>query len=266
MEARTLGRVEAIPKDAAESRKIPFVLSTYKKDRHGTVLNQDNWHLDNYRRNPIIAYQHNLTGSICQEPNPDNVIGKCVEIKVEGSGSQKRLVATAIFEPAVTNPLAEKVFQKILFGSLNSTSVGFLEVGKGRYGTGEEAEGRSEETYYFAGQELLEWSIVNIPSNPEAGKRNFLVQRKLREDAYAALMYAWKELGGKFTLSSLKEMKVSQILDLLDNRAEELISSREGYEDLEYLRNIYYGKHNGSSPKWREDWQRAHKAHLKGLI
>jgi len=36
-----------LPKDVEESRIIPFVLSTYTKDRHSTVLNQDGWSLDN---------------------------------------------------------------------------------------------------------------------------------------------------------------------------------------------------------------------------
>ena len=43
-------------------------------------------------------------------------------------------------------------------------------MGDGHYGDGEEGEGRLNETYYFSGQELLEWSVV-IPSNPEGKER-----------------------------------------------------------------------------------------------
>jgi hypothetical protein len=206
-----------IPADAAESRIIPFILSTFAKDRHGTVLNQDNWKLDNYRLNPVIAYQHNLSGGMCTDPNPDFVIGKSVSIGMEGQAQDRRLIAAVEFEPASVNPLAEKIFQKVLFGSLSRSSVGFLEVGEGRYGEGEEAQGRSEETYYFAGQELLEASIVNIPSNPQAGKRD-ITQRRLREEGYIAFMYAFRELGGKFRLSELEAMTVRDILTLLDGK------------------------------------------------
>lgn len=205
-----------IPADAEESRIIQFVLSTFTKDRHGTVLNQDNWKLDNYRNNPIIAYQHNLSGGMCSDPNPDFVIGKSVRVDVEGTGVDRKLVADAQFESADINPMAEKIFRKVLFGSLNRSSVGFLEIGKGAWGVGDEAEGRDNETFRFAGQELLEWSVVNVPSNPDAGAREIL--KKMREEAYAALMYAFKELGGKFRLSQIEQLRVCDILDLLDGK------------------------------------------------
>lgn len=203
----------AIPEDAAESRIIPFILSTASKDRHGTVLNQDNWQLDNYRKNPVVAYQHMLSGGLCTDPNPDNIIGKALSISVEN----RVLMASAQFEDASINPLAEKIFRKLLFGSLSRTSVGFLEVGEGKYGEMDEAQGRENETYYFGGQELLEFSVVNIPSNPEAGTRD-LSLRHFREEAYAAIMYAWKELGGKFRLSEIEQMRVCDIMDLLDGK------------------------------------------------
>ncbi|NLH53551.1 MAG: hypothetical protein GX459_11995 [Bacteroidales bacterium] len=206
-----------IPADAAESRIIPFILSTSKRDRHGTVLNQDNWQLDNYRKNPIIAYQHNLTGGLCSEPNPDNIIGKSLRVDVEGIQGGRMLVADAQFEDGAMNPLAEKVWRKLLFGSLSRSSVGFVEVGKGHYGTGEEARGAQNETYYFHGQELVEWSVVATPSNPDTGKRE-ISMRKLREEAYVAIMYAFRELGGKFRLSQLEEFTVRDILDLLDGK------------------------------------------------
>lgn len=204
-----------IAKDVEESRTIPFVNSTRRKDRHGTVLNQDNWMLDNYRKNPIVGYQHNLSGGMCSEPNPDFIIGKDINPQMFRSVGDTALTGLLQFEPAEINPLAEKIFRKVLFGSLNRSSVGFIELGEGHYGEGEEAQGRTAETYYFEGQELLEWSIVNIPSNPDAGKRNM---RLLREQGYVAFMYAFRELGGRFNLSEIENLRVRDILDLLDGK------------------------------------------------
>jgi hypothetical protein len=180
-----------ISSDVEKTRTINFVISTNVRDRHNTVLNQDNWHLDNYRKNPIVAYQHNLSGGLFTDPNPDSVIGRSPDLWFEGSGKDKKLLASVKFEPAEINPLAERIFRKVLFGSLSQASVGFLEVGTGKYGEGSEAKGRDKETYYFSGQELLEWSIVSIPSNPEAGKR---ISRMMRQESPEALMYAVKEL------------------------------------------------------------------------
>lgn len=146
-----------------ENREVTFIISTDAKDRHRTVLNQDGWHLDNFNRNPVVGYQHNLHGSFLFDPNPDMVLGpgRAWTEKIDG---KTVLMGAVRFEPQEINPLAEKIYQKIQFGSLRATSVGFMEVGEGRYV-------KETDAYYFAGQELYEFSIVNIPSNPEAVKR-----------------------------------------------------------------------------------------------
>jgi hypothetical protein len=230
-----------VPDDAEESRMIPFVLSDSTRDRHGTVLNPENWSVDNYRKNPVVAYQHNLSAGFCSDPNPDFVIGKDVsESMFLGTGFDRKLVGVTMFEDKATNQLAEKVFRKVLFGSLSRVSVGFLEVGNGKYGDGEERQGGANETYYFDGQELLEYSIVNVPSNPNAGKRDMM--RRLREESYGALMYAFKELGGRFRLSQIEQLRVCDVLDLLDGKDLDLKETdpervRKLLVDIEALRD-----------------------------
>lgn len=155
-------------KEAEETRTITFEISSGTKDRHGTVLNPKKWNLKNYRKNPIVGYQHELYGSFFSDSNPDNVIGKS---KVYLDGAKEHLLADVTFEPEDINPLAEKIFKKIMFGTLRSASVGFIPDGEGKYGKDDEAEGEKNQTYYYGGQELLEWSVVNIPSNPNANKR-----------------------------------------------------------------------------------------------
>lgn len=216
----TFGQVREIPKDAEEKRIIPFILSTATRDRHRTVLNQENWQLDNYRKNPVVGYMHNLYGDMCNPPDPDDIIGLSKQIDAEeipvttdaGIQVHKALTALALFEPASINLMADKIFRKLLFGSLNAASVGFLEVGNGQYGLNDEAEGRDNETFYFNGQELMEWSIVNIPSNPDG------VKRAMRDQTATALSYAHRFLGGKFRLSQIENMRVRDVLDLLDGK------------------------------------------------
>jgi hypothetical protein len=203
---RHFGEVRAFAADVEETRTIEFVISTAAKDRHRTVLNQQGWDLANYSRNGIVGYQHNVYGGdMCIADNPDNVIGRGAAY-MEGD----QLIGRVTFEPADLNPLAEKIFRKVLFGSLRATSVGFAEVGKGRWGEGEEARGAKNETYYFAGQELLEFSIVNIPSNPEA------VGRALRDQTSNALMYVKRALGSDYSFADLEKMTVAEVLRLMD--------------------------------------------------
>ena len=148
---------------AEEGRKLTFVASDGTRDSAGTVLNVDGWDLRRFNKNGIIGYQHKVYGSWSDTENPDNVIGKG-----QAYIDDKKLMVDVEFEPAEINPLAEKIYQKLLFGSLKAVSVGFVPVGKGAWGEGEEALSGSNPTYYYAGQELLEVSVVNIPANPNA--------------------------------------------------------------------------------------------------
>lgn len=145
-----------------DERTITFVASDSSVDSAGTVLNQDNWDLRRFNSNGIIGYQHKVYGGWDDTDNPDNVIGKGHAYVEDG-----KLMVDITFEPKEINELAEKIYQKVLFGSLRAVSVGFLPTGKGRFG-----EGADSNTYYFAGQELLEVSVVNIPANPNALRKS----------------------------------------------------------------------------------------------
>jgi len=155
-----------VRKDEGGSRRVTFVASDDTRDSVGTVLNPDGWSLERFNSNGIIGYQHKVYGSWSDTENPDNVIGKG-RAYIE----DRKLMVDVEFEPAEINPLAEKVYQKILFGSLKAVSVGFLPIGRGSWGKGEEALDGENPTYYYAGQELLEISVVNIPANPKALKK-----------------------------------------------------------------------------------------------
>ena len=189
----TQAKVRAIKPKAAETRQIEFVISDESKDRHNTVIPASAWDLRAYRSNPVVFYQHEGYGNdLFRAADPDTLIGRAIEVGFFG----KELRATVEFEPADINPLAEKVFRKLLFGSLKAASVGFIETAPGSYGSGDEAKHGENETYYFKRVELLEFSVVNIPSNRKAGKR-------LSELAPAVRSYASK------VLPPLKPAKIS---------------------------------------------------------
>lgn len=161
-----------------ESRTITFVASDDTKDSAGTVLNQDNWDLRRFNSNGVIGYQHKVYGGWDDTDNPDNVIGKGYAYIEDG-----KLMVDITFEPADINPLADKIYKKIQFGSLRAVSVGFLPIGRGKFGEGEDAN-----TYYFAGQELLEVSVVNIPSNPNALRKSLEAETAYLEAERKRLM------------------------------------------------------------------------------
>ena len=213
-----------------EAREVTFVSSNETKDRHGTVLNQDNWRLENFNSNGIIGYQHNVYGNdMCEKATPDDVIGKGHSFI-----DRSTLVTTIKFKPEGRSELADKVFEDVRDGYLNSVSVGFIPFGEGRLiedETEKEVEyfGRIPEghTYYFAGQELLEVSVVNIPSNPTALKKSF------RDSTARALTHLVKAFGGEYSLSDLGQMTVDGVLKLLNNDQLELQYDAKKISDTE---------------------------------
>lgn len=169
-----------------EGRKMTFVASDGTRDSAGTVLNVDGWDLKRFNNNGVIGYQHKVYGGWDDTDNPDNIIGKGHAYVETDSKGVKRLMVDVEFEPEGLNDLADKVYKKLEFGTLKAVSVGFRPVGKGAFGQGEEARGGSNETYYYAGQELLEVSVVNIPANPNALRTRNLEEAQKELEALRA--------------------------------------------------------------------------------
>jgi len=205
-----LAELRAIPADVDETRTMEFVISNERRDRHGTVLRAAGWKLENYKKNPVVGYAHALHGGMFTDPDPDMVIGRS-EVFQEG----KNLIGRVTFEPPELNPVAEKIFQKLKFGSLRTASVGFIPTGEPEYGKGAEARGGKNETLYFPGQELLEWSIVNIPSNPSAAKRD------LAEEIELFYTKASEAVAGKMTPEELRKMSIDGIVKLMTGESVE---------------------------------------------
>ena len=64
--------------NAEETREpAEFILSTYARDSHHTVVNQSNWKLERYLANPVVGYQHQIWGGrgMCEGSDPDDLIG-----------------------------------------------------------------------------------------------------------------------------------------------------------------------------------------------
>lgn len=152
-----------------EERTAEFVISTEAPDTWGTVFKIAGWKLDRYEKNPIVCYAHRSWSE-----NPDAIIGTS-EVFVEG----EQLIGRVRFESADINPLAEKVFQKVLAGTLRMASIGANPI-RGHWG--DEKLGEDKDIIYFDEQELVEWSIVPLGSNPEALKRSADALEEIRAE------------------------------------------------------------------------------------
>lgn len=132
-----------------ENRKASFIISTGGMDRDGDTIASDGWMLDNYRKNPVVLFGHDSRSL---------PVAKATRVDVNMD-----LESDAVFADRETYEFADTVFRMLEQRFLNAVSVGFDPVEfKFR-----EADGGID----FLRQELLEYSIVPIPANPNALQR-----------------------------------------------------------------------------------------------
>jgi HK97 family phage prohead protease len=149
-EAKAAAPVVAEKASADGDRTFTFTISSASVDRMGDSIAVSGWKLENYKRNPIVLWSHD--GSMLP-------VGRATSIWVQGG----RLKAKANLAPAEVSQYAERVRQMILGGFLTATSVGFAPL---KYAFSEDP-GRKY-GIDFLEQELLEFSIVTVPANPDA--------------------------------------------------------------------------------------------------
>lgn len=149
--------IRAITDEMKENRQAEFVISTEAVDTYDTVFKIDGWDLERYQRSPIVFYNHKSWSD-----DPDMIIGTS-QVRIEDN----QLIAIVTFEE--NNPVAEKVWRKVQNGTLNMASIGANPI---EWRWGDFDKGENPDVIYFVRQELLEWSIVPVGSNPDALKRS----------------------------------------------------------------------------------------------
>jgi HK97 family phage prohead protease len=138
------------------------VASDESLDSHGSILKADGWDLKRYATNPVIMWAHNTGGGL-KSTQPEDVLGRG-EAKVEGS----RLIADLYFSPAGMNPKADLVFSQMQNKIIRGISVGFNPL---EYHF--ENQGGDNEIIVFDKMELIEISVVPVPSNPNTLVKEF---------------------------------------------------------------------------------------------
>jgi len=138
-------------------RVLRFVISTAAPDRENDTIALDGWMLEAYRRNPVVLWAHQ------QDHLP---VGKAFDLDVADGA----LKASVEFVPADVPHIGEKaeaVLRLCLSGFLSATSVGFRPLEYDIATERDDGEGWFP-PMDFRRQELLEFSIVTVPCNPEA--------------------------------------------------------------------------------------------------
>ena len=132
---------------ATDSGTFRTIISTQSTDRQGDSVDQNLWDLENYQNNPIVLWAHDYSSL---------PIGMATKIEKQTVAGETVLVAEGKFAPAEANPFAQQVRALYDAGIVRATSVGFIP-------SSARMDGKSEQ-----GNELLEFSFVPVPANPQA--------------------------------------------------------------------------------------------------
>ncbi|MBW2672141.1 MAG: HK97 family phage prohead protease [Deltaproteobacteria bacterium] len=122
-----------------------FTISTRTQDRDEDILEPNGCRLDNYMKNPVVLFAHDYRSL---------PIGRSKSVSVTADA----VVAEVEFAPT---QFAQEVKQLCQAGFLKAASVGFIPLKYEPLGSGS----WGHRIYEW---ELLEWSIVPVPSNPTA--------------------------------------------------------------------------------------------------
>lgn len=144
-----------------DTRRVKHVISTGALDRANRTVDPGGWRLSRFRDNPVVLADH--------EYSIERIIGHSVETKIEGGA----LTAVTEFLP---EGLGNVAFRLVQAGAARSWSVGWIGLKTHRIGDVEDCEKCAEILsknkgifgVHFTQQELLEYSLVAVPANPEA--------------------------------------------------------------------------------------------------
>lgn len=147
------GDPEPIDAKAAdgEDRVIAWTVSDEGVDRDGDIIRQGGWDLKNFRKNPVVMWAHQY-----REPP----IGRATKVWVDKDGKSPRLRMLKQFTSQEENPFGFMIYNLAKSKYLRTASVGFIPR---EFEPQEEGRG-----LFFKKAELLESSVVPIPSNPRA--------------------------------------------------------------------------------------------------
>jgi HK97 family phage prohead protease len=144
--------VEAGQEFSAIPDGIAWTLSTYDLDRYGERIDPQGWDFKRYMENPIVEWAHRYDIP---------AIGKMEGLTIDDSG----LHGLVYFNDKSFDFFGWSIGQRVKAGVIRAGSVGFrvreIEIPL-------KADSMDGTSLIFRKQELLEFSICNVPANPWA--------------------------------------------------------------------------------------------------
>jgi HK97 family phage prohead protease len=135
-----------------DTNGVPWTFSTFDLDRFSERIDPAGWDFKRYMDNPVIEWAHRYDIP---------AIGKAEGIYAD----EKGLHGSIVFNAKDYDPFGWGIGERVKAGVIRAGSVGFRPV---EIELPSKEESKDGTTLIFRKQELLEFSICNVPANPFA--------------------------------------------------------------------------------------------------
>ena len=136
-----------------DNRVLRFIGSDETIDRDNERILVDGWKLTNYRKNPVVLVNHNVF---------ELPVAKTKRVWV--NKDKRSLMFDIEFPEPEVSSIGDTLYKLYSGGFMNATSVGFRpNPDKMVFG-----DGNKQPRVTFGEQDLLEISLVSVPTNPRA--------------------------------------------------------------------------------------------------
>ena len=143
--------MDIVRREAVDARRRSVVIAANDRARTAPEIDLAGLQFDNYRRNPVVMWAHDSTG---RSPSGGLPIGRTLSISRTADGG-----IVAEFEFLDDDPFAQRIRNAWDRGFLQAASISWLPVETRPAQGGGIRDIRAE---------LLEWSIVSVPADPDA--------------------------------------------------------------------------------------------------
>ena len=164
--------MDIVQREALPGSRYRITIAASEKVRQPPELDFEGLAFDNYLRNPVVMWAHDAVG---RSPSGGLPIGRTLDLAKTPSGG-----VVAEFEFLSDDPFAGRVKNAWDKGFLQAASVSWLPL---------ETTPTSDGGWRDTRSDLLEWSIVSVPADPDALRAthqrlldDFLAQRESEAD------------------------------------------------------------------------------------
>lgn len=219
MEKQLKSYISQIKTVDSDERTLTALVSTDTRDRMGEVVDHNGADLKNFKKNPVVLFGH-------QSFNPP--IGKALWIKKTAEGIMSKV-------QFAKTQLADDIFNLFKGGFMRAFSIGFIPK-EWIDGDGEKKPRRT-----FTKWELVEFSAVPVPANPDAlmlaMKNDEIKLHADTQKAFDMFKKAEPEPKKKEEPAKPKENKTSETIEMLEQENKDLIKQNVQFkEDVKELR------------------------------